>query len=383
MVEGVFVTQMTRERLTLGADSGTVTVDMPTSNYLQGVRIRVQNTNGATTNNNPGGAPATVESGITRIEIVADGTVIYNMDGEMCRKFAQFDLKDLPPADERQNGAGVQYALFPIKFGRDDFDKDLLVPAHRFSTLQLRVTWAFTDSATVGWATSETNAIMDVATRYLVSNVRENTPFLKQIEVYRRSPTTTGTEDADLPVGSGVGAYRRLMFYVREAGVEPETNVDTYELLVNDSQRLIDERWTTSSAEDEIRYGVRTSKQLLWSSLNGESQNMRVVNVTALDVSPEGCCALPSARVVAGDNITMFLITPNTVSPVTVADQNIWLRIYGKGASNATMIDLGTDSLADSLNVSSGSGVSSLKLRYNQNNADSTNVIVTESVVRF
>jgi len=375
MPAGVFQVSRTRNRLTLGATSGTVTVDLPTANYLQGVNIRVQNTNGSTSNTGE-----TIESQVSKIEIIADGTVVYTMNGEMCRKFEQFDTGQLPPSNEDQTASAVQWAIFPIKFGRDDFDKEVILPAHLFSSLQLKLTWSFTDSATAGYTTSATNAIMDVLSRYLVSNERVSTPFLKKLEVYSKSTTATGTEEVDLPTGSGAGAYRRIMFHVYEAAIQDGVDVDLFEVLVNDAQRIVDERWDTSQAEDAIRYGCRTKKGLTVYKSSNQTYASKVSNLQTVSANARCCGNLVHVNAVAGDTLTFDLRVAG--SNASAADV-IYLQVEGPGAAYATMMDFGTDRLSDSLNVSPGSGVSTLKLKYNVAATGSTNRVVTEQLVAF
>ncbi len=380
MPQGRFITSKVRDQLALGADSGTVTVDLPTANYLQGVLLRIENTNGATSNTG-----ATVESDIDKVEIVADGVVVFSMNGEMCRKFEQFDKGNFPPMDESQVGAAVQWAVFPIKFGRDDFDKDIILPAHRFSTLQAKVTWSFTDSATAGWATSETNAKLDVLARYLVSNERVNTPFLRKLDVYSKTVTSTGTEEVDLPVGAGNGAYRRIMLHAYEAAIEDAVDIDKYELLVNDAQRIVDERWATSQLEDEMRYKVRSTKNVKVVKSNADTYASKVSRINKVVGSLGAvCCGVYYNTATAGDTLTLGIIAQTGGLNLAVTGaQQAHLHIEGSGAAFATMIDLGTDNLSDSLDVSGASGVSSLKIRYNQAASGSANTVVVEQLVSY
>ena len=379
MVQGTFVKSKVKEQLVLGADSGTVTVDLPTANYLQGLKIRVQNTNGSTSNTGE-----TIESAITKIELTANGSVIYSATGENARKFEHFDGGNFPPFFESQKASAVQWASFPIKFGRTDFDKDVILPSWKFSSLQLKVTWAFTDSATAGWTTSETNAKMDVIANYLFSQEKAVTPFLRKIEVKSKTVSSTGTEEVDLPVGAGNGAYRRIMMVVHESGIEDGTDVDKYELLVNDSQRIVDERWDTSQIEDMTRYRLKTKKSVVLYKSNGGSYTSGVSRITAINGNVEDCCGiLGVGSSTSAETIVLTLVTGlhTTGEPLAVGSaKNVHLQIESEVVPFATMIDLGTDDLADSFDVSK---VSTMKIRYNQAAAGSTNTVVAEQLVVY
>lgn len=376
MPEGVFVKNKIKDQHTLGADSGTYTVDLPTANYLQGLMVRVQNTNGTTSNTGE-----TIQGSLTKIEIVADGVVIYTMSGRLARKFEHFDIGDEPSANETQKASAVQWAVFPVKFGRDDFDKDVILPAHRFNTLQAKITWAFTDSTTAGWTTSETNAKLDVIGRYLVSGTLENTPFLKKIDVWNKTTSATGTEEANLPVGSANGAYRRLMLYAYEASIEDGTDVDKYEIIVNDSQRIVDERWDTSQAEDRTRYRARHSKKVQIFGSDTDTYASYVSRITSAIPNSVSCGTIPFVESVAGDTLT--LSCQDFAGANSAVDVDIWTDIQGTGVSHATMVDIGTDNLADSLDVTQGSGVSSLKVKLNVAASGSDTRVITEQLVSF
>ena len=389
MPEGSFREIKVRDQLALGADSGTVTVPLPTANYISGLLIRVQNTNGATSNTD---VAQTVAEAITKVEIVADGTVAVTWSGPECRKFMHFDQGDFPPMEETQAGAEVQWASFPINFGTSDFDKEFVLPAWKYHTLDLKVTWAFTDSATAGFATSETNALMDVIVRMLVPPAGaklQNTPLLSHKTVYSQTITSTGSQEAVLPVGAGNGALRRLMFFVYEAAIQDGTDVNTYSLLLNESQVIIDQRWDTSQIEDRVRYRAKSSKQVRLYKANGESWDSKVSRIHRVHGTIRGTCCGVIYEGTSSTADRVFLNVIKTSGPVDASGGTegltgarvVNVSVEGPGVSYATMLDLGTSDIRDSLNLSREAGVSSLKLKYNQNASGSTNIIVAENVV--
>lgn len=380
MVEGSFVTSIVENQRAFGADSATMTVDLPRANYLQGILIRVENVNGSTSNTG-----ATIESDIDKIEVIANGTVVYSATGEMCRKFEQFDRGQLPPADESQVGSATQFAVFPIKFGTHDFDKNVCLPSWSFSTLQLKITCSFTDNTTTGWTTSESSALCSVIIRQLVpaaGQQLENTPFLDHLEAYSRTITTTGLQDVELPVGAGNGALRRLMMSAYEAGIDDGVDISTITLLLNESQRVVDELWNTSQAEDDMRYRATTKKQVKLMKANGETYASKVSRIKNVSLTLGAtCCNQAYYATPGGDTFAVQVINVNGIASATA--QQVSCTVEGPGVSYATMLDLGTADLRDCLNLSREAGVSSLKLRYNQAAAGSTNTVVVERLRRF
>lgn len=379
MPEGVFVINKIKEQKAFGSDSGTATIDLPTSNYLSSIMLRVQNTNGSTSNN---ASSQTIPVCITKIEITADGVPVYSVTGEMARTLAHFDIGQLPAYDETQDASDVQFAIFPIAFGRTDTDKEILLPAHKFSTLQMKIEYSFTDSTTAGFTTSESNAKYDVIAKYLVSPTLEDTPFLKHIEVYSKTLSTAQEEEVDLPVGAGNGAYRRIFLRCYEADIEDGVDVDKYELVVNDSQRIVNQRWDTSRAEDQMRYNAIGDKSLKLFVKDNDTFNCKVANIKAVMGNSGVDKQHHGVDTIAGDKLTFNvydLATPTAITSAGLA----YLNITADGVPFATVIDLGTDDIEDSIDVGEGSGVSSLKVKLNVSATGSVAKVVTEQLVLF
>lgn len=384
MPQGVFQVSKIKEQFVIGGTSGSSTttdVELPKSNYLQGLNIRIQCTNGSTSNGGDA-AGETITEGVTKIEVVADGVPVYSMSGQMARTIEHFDIGALPAYNETQDASAVQYALFPIKFGRNKNDKEVILPAHMFNSLTLKITTLFTDSTTAGWTTSATTAKLDVIARYLVSDSRVKTPFLKKIEFYSKTLNTIQEETVDLPVGSGAGAYRRLFIRAYEAGIEDGVDIDKYKLVINDSQILVDERWDTSQMEDHSRYGANNNKNVRVFLSDNDVYNCDVSRIKSVAVSSGVTIKNIGVDAIAGDALTFDfsdLATPTAVTTNGVQD----LNIYADGISFATVIDIGTDDINDSLHVGLGTKVSSLKLKLNVAAAGAATKVVTEQLVLF
>jgi len=374
MPNGFFQKSIVRNQYVLGADSGDYTFDLPTANYLQGLVLRVQNTNGSTSNN-----ARTIEEDITKIEIEADGVLIYSASGINTRRFEHFDIGNFPAMDESQNASEVQYALFPIKFGRNPSDKEVILPAHKFSTLTCKVTWAFTDSTTAGWTTSETNAKLDVLATYLVSPERTNTPFLKKIQSFSNTLSTIQEETVDLATGSGAGAYRRICIVAYEAAIQDGVDVDRVELLVNNSDRIFNSLWSLSQMEDQMRYSIGTVKAIRAYVADNDTVDTRVSRITGLSASAGATTHIAGVDVVAGDRLTVAL--EDDASTAISTAELFHIVVHSNVVPHSTMIDLGTDNLSDSLYVGKGSGVSELQLKLNVAAAGALVSVISEQLV--
>lgn len=377
MVNGTFVKSKLKDAETFGADSGTVTIDLPRSNYLATLLLKVYNVNGTTSN-----TATTIQGDIDKIEIIADGTVIYSMRGRDARRFEHFDAGEEPPANETQEASAVQWAMFPIKFGRHKSDKQLILPAHKFESLQMKITYSFTDSATEGFTTSESNAHYHLIAKYLVSNELQNTPFLMKKEIYSKTPTSTGTEEINCPVGAGNGAYRRILLTCYEAGIADGTDLTDYEVLVNESQRIMAEEWITSQLEDFDRYGATHTKFVNVVRSNTDTYTSFVGNITSAVATAESPDSNATITTIAGDTLTFGLYDTATPTALTT-DDVIRTAIRSYGVSFCTMIDFGTEDIRDCIDVSRGSNISSLKVKYTVGAIGGDTRAISEQLIRL
>ena len=265
MPNGDFRTINVSSAKTIGAAGKTTTeFDIPAENYLQGLQIRIINTNGSTSNNKDGTTGENIEGTTDDIEVVADGVSIYKVTGLMARTIEAFDAGHLISADETMDASDIQSADFPINFGRGYSDRELIFPAHMADRITLKITTTYTDSTTIGWTTSSSNAKIDVTRRILVSNQVVNSPYLRKYEQSSNTFNTVQVETIKLPIGSGVGAYRRIFIYAREASIEDGVDLDKFDLLVNDKTFLFKSQlWALQQAENDRRYGVRSEKNLI------------------------------------------------------------------------------------------------------------------------
>jgi len=377
MPNGTFVETKIKDAYVLGAASGTVTIDLPTANYLQGLMLRVVNTNGSTSN-----LSETIQGCISKIEIIADGTTILSGTGRLLRKWEHYDSGDEPPGNETMAASAVQNSCFPIKFGRHAQDKDVILPAHALTTLQLRVTWAFTDSTTVGWTTSASLAKLDVIARYLYSGERTMSPFLGKKEIYNKTPASTGTEEVSLPVGAGAGSYRRIMLSCYEAAIEDGTDVTDFKLLLNDSQTVMEDNWNTHQHRNAMKYNARHTKFCDVMGANADTWVSFVSRIKSAVATSGTALYLATITAIAGDTVTYGYSDVATPTAVTT-DAVLRTAIQGAVVSHAVMMDLGTDNLGDSIYVGKDSNVSSLKVKYTVGATGGDTRVMAEQLLSF
>jgi len=372
MPRGTFVTKRLVSAKAFGSDSGEETIKLDRADYLQGMTLRVINTNGTTSNTGE-----KIEDNITKIEIIGDGHTLYTATGLQCRNFEHFDLGHRASEFWSQGASAVQHSTFPIKFGRSKNDKDIILPAHMFKTLVMKISYSFTDSTTAGYTTSESNAKFDLHARYLVEPVLENRPFFKKNRIYNFTTTAIQDQPVDFPTGASEGAYRRIMVYSYEAAIEDGVDTTVVELLVNSSQQVHKTNWLASQDEDYERYGAKGDRALVAyvAAASATALSVEVGKIESVNVTGSVADLVIGVDALAGDQVSY--------DSEHSASMDVYTSIVARGVPFCTMIDLGTDDLEDSLDVTANSGVSSLKMNLTTGAAGALTEVMSEQLVMF
>ena len=358
----------------LGNTSGTLTKNISRSHFIGAMYLLVKNTNGSTANR---ATSQTIEQTITNITVTGNGNKKFkSYDGEDCRKLAQYRYGDLPPMDETQGGSDVQFALFPIHFGRFDGDTEYLLPAKLLSSLQLQFDFAFTDSTTVGFTTSSTNAKYDLILDEWIS--ADNPRFKKILvdtEVSNFTSDASGDKDVDLPLGL---KYRRLMVHAYETNVEDGTDITDVELRINGgSQTPFIDTWDMLQMSNALEYRAKTTKAVIVDLKDNSTYDSRVTKLkTALATS---FVDKNAARIdaISGDRVTISLFDKATPSAITT-EEGIFINVESPAVSSAILLDF--DKLNNGKQLLSTLGLQDLTLRLKQGGAGAVVKTIAQQV---
>lgn len=199
--------------LSLGATSGTKTVDLPKSAMLSDLMIRFFATNGANPNKeNP------IHKKVTKIEVMVDGsTVVKSLSGKEARMLSLFNTKKMPQDYDNELATDTQWMQFPIHFGRFPGDLKYGLDCGRYVNPQLKITWDTTGAgldATSLFSTS-TFPVLDV----LATQVMEGAGFPGgHIKSHRLLTHTFSANDeekrVEIPTGN---LLRRILLWCDES----------------------------------------------------------------------------------------------------------------------------------------------------------------------
>lgn len=198
--------------LSLGATTGTKTIDLPKSALLSDLMIRFFATNGANPNkDNP------IHDAVTKIEVMVDGsTVVKSLTGKEARMLSLFNTKKMPQDYNNELATDTQWMNFPLHLGR--FPGDLLygLDCGRHVNPQLKITW---DTTLVGLDSNSLFStsvfpVLDV----LVTQIMEGSGFPNGYIKSHRLLTHTfsaNSEEKRIEVPTG-NVLRRILLWCTE-----------------------------------------------------------------------------------------------------------------------------------------------------------------------
>ena len=189
---------------------------------------------------------------ISKIEVVDGSDVIFSMNMEDALAVSLYHSKEMPFETSCAGSYMDSIAQLKISFGRDDSDNEWMLDPKRFVNLQLKITYAFTESAAY-WAANT----QKLTVRALVCEnpAQDAAGFLMTKNVYSWNKASSGDETIDLPRD-----YPVRMMVVRAK----DSNTPTWAEFTNvkiscDTDRFVplDEYLEDISQENLIKYGMK------------------------------------------------------------------------------------------------------------------------------
>jgi hypothetical protein len=216
-------------KLNVVPDIQTLVVDLPRSNFLSGLFFDYQATTGATA-----GQP-TLPSYLSAISVIADGSSeIFSMDGaDLLLASYGLTKRVLPVNIVVASGSATGFTGL-IPFGRYLGDPNFYLDCGRYSSLELRVTFAPTVAAT-GIATgSQYFTVLGLMTMEAPPAPRYGT--LKTSRKFRFTSAASGDVVLDLPRGN---LYRALQIADIGAAKVLSTGYSRLALDVNNGEKIL------------------------------------------------------------------------------------------------------------------------------------------------
>jgi len=233
------------------ANSGTVTFPINMLGKIQDIRVKFSATNGGTSN-----TVGKLCGLVSKIEVVDGSDVLCSLSMRELQALNCFNNGYMPFKD-LSGGAGVAIADNAIiSFGRFLGDRAYYLDASRFSNPMIRLTWAFTVSATAGIATG-TGALSLIA-RVIEDAAPPYMGFIMRKEVKSWTTASSGDESTILDRS---WPYKGIMVGALLTTVVPDTLITNLKLSV-DSDRSIPFNLTGTDAcsKNVEQFGVFQEK---------------------------------------------------------------------------------------------------------------------------
>ena len=215
------------------------TFQLPRTHMIADLLLSIRATNGSSSHSAATGEISTIETDIDTITIKSGSKTFKSYSGEMCRKMSAYRTGRVPPELWTMVGGGEMESLFPIHFGLEPQDEDVILPAPLMDSLDLVLEHSFaTDNAQ--WTTARE---MD-----LYALVLEPTADLEEkkilVQEKKRDWTTTaasGDEVFDLTLDER-RLLRRLYVFAYHL-TEPEGDVLSALKVKADNEEVLAIKW--------------------------------------------------------------------------------------------------------------------------------------------
>lgn len=203
------------------SNDATRILTLPRTGILSGIGLRVEITNGATR-----GTERIFEA-IDRIEVIANGSeVIYSLTGVEAYKWQYVHLRRRPPHVWTEVGGAVQELMLQIPFGRYLGDPELALDLSRYQSVELRIQFSPTISATT-FATGTVTFSAILYTWRQGSYAGQPRGFLRTSQTRDFTSAASGEDVHELPRRFPI---LDLLVHVREAAITPDTDITLAEV---------------------------------------------------------------------------------------------------------------------------------------------------------
>lgn len=217
------------------SDSGTKIINIGGSKPITALELIFKCTNGATSN-----TARKISEDVTSIKVSDGGRELFSLPMLEAQAVQLGLLKRPCHKDIKEGAAGVNTESVMINFGRWFGDSEFYLSPADFLNLQLKITTAFTVSATVGWATG--TGTVSVIAHTIEEGVTASRGYVVTKSVNDYTPAASGDVVVDLPTDYN---YLLLTNISRETLTTPVTKLTNIKLSLNNDEYIpIDEATT-------------------------------------------------------------------------------------------------------------------------------------------
>ena len=256
------------------ANSGTFRHTLPDAGALHALMIKVKATNGSTSGRN-----VTILDVVDEIRVKSNKQdPIFSLSSQELEKWYELFYGSALPAVYDEQADAVQEFVFPVWFGREQYDDEFFLRLEDHRNVELEIDYSPNIAADAGFATG--TVTFDV--KALVTPNSANLPYQGCMTIRRLKTATSaasGEVDADMP---GSAVMRAIGVYVYEAGVADDTNV-TKIVVRNrrDSSNLLEMGWDDFIHLNFVNWGGILERVITLFGQNNDTVNTRIGEILA------------------------------------------------------------------------------------------------------
>lgn len=300
----------------LAGDSGTETFSLPRTHMIGDLWLVVRASGVSAGNTSDAAVYESIEYALDKITVKSGSKTFKSYDGEMCRLMAAHRDGQLAPATKSMVGSAVNETVFPIHFGIEPQDEDVILPAPLLDSLDLVLDYDFpTDSKAVSGGGSVVGGWV-AGSKYfdLYANVLEPTADLenKMILVQEKKQDVTYAASHSTPFDLTLDERRLLRkVYVQAyvAGSAEGVVCENIELKA-DNEQVMKADWEQIQFQNAVDHKLNYRDHIKFMGTGtGDVYYSKIPDVEAV-ASDDGTISGPVAGgciTIAGDAITNVL----------------------------------------------------------------------------
>ena len=316
----------------LGGDSGKETFALPRTHMIGDLWLVMRNTNAANGNQATSTAWQSIELNVDKIAIKSGSKTFKSYSGEMCRLIAaHMDGRNPPEIRDMADSTAEQESVFPIHFGLEPQDEDVILPAPLLDSLDMVLEYSFPITDTLGFTTKK--AEFD-----LYANVLEPTADLedKMILVQEKKQDFTPAASGSTPFDLTLDERRLLRKVYVQAYVKNELEgaVISDLKIKADNEEVVDTKWRMLQHQNAIDSHLSFNQYIHFVALSGTDDYLSKIPDVRPALVADTTGGVTFIDAIAGDNIGVT---------TTAADDEAYMTLYSDVLPTVAVIDFDRD----------------------------------------
>lgn len=326
------------------SDATTRIVALPRSGLLSALDLRIEMTNGATSGVNR------IRDDIDRVEVIANGSqVLFSLEGVELERWQYVFTRRAARQILTAIGGAVQELWLLIPFGKRIGDPEYYLDLSRYQTVELRITYSTTVSAT----TFVTGTTTFSAIMYLWPDAAPGVQSRGYFRLTQFRALTTAASGEDVTELPRQNKILDLLVYDREAGIADGVNITLAEIRENDGLSTpYTGRWLDIQAENHYMLDIESVEEGIHRRTDADTidtlvSRIKAFNMTLLEAAGVGDSVTPqlTIRSLTADRVTLSILETDedgttSASALATALYTIHWVARGIGIGNAIFIPL-------------------------------------------